>query len=528
MRAPSLLLLPLCAALATALPLRAGGLEEDVRQLVAKEGLSKAAIGICVLDERGAPLVSLGDAQPLKPASNQKILTTATALRRLGEAYQHETLILTPTPLSGGVVRGDIVIVGGGDPNISGRFYDGDGMALLRRWASDLKGAGLMSVEGDIVGDESLMEAERFHPDWDARQSERWYSAQVSALAINDNCLDVVVRPGPLPGAEADVSWTPRAPELKVVANVRTSASGKAKVILRRKPGGNRITVEGTLPLRSSPWKGEVTLDDPAAVFAGAFREALLDAGVRVRGVARTRSLSTEPGVREPAAAPGTEASGARPSGAPEPGLVQPGSQLLVRHRSSLLQDLPIIHKRSQNLHAELLFKLTARAVTGRGSWEGGAAAVRAHVEGLGIPLDGLVVRDGSGLSHENRVSARVLAQVLHAVRGRPYFSAYYDSLPVGGEDGTLARRFGPGSLARGHVHAKTGYIAGVSALSGYIEQGGRIWTFSIIANGLRGGPSPARDLQDAVVERLARALRAAGPPRDARPAAPPAASPPG
>ncbi|MBI4606652.1 MAG: D-alanyl-D-alanine carboxypeptidase/D-alanyl-D-alanine-endopeptidase [Planctomycetes bacterium] len=449
-------------------PARGRDLDAEVDRLIARHGLSRLGVGVAIIDEGGRTACAINADVPFKPASNQKVLTTAAALHGLGADFRYETVLLGTGPVAGGKLQGDLVIRGGGDPNISGRFHGGDPSALLRRWARDLHAAGLREVTGDIVADDTLFDDERFPAVWDSRQQEVWYAAQVSALSINDNCADVTVRPGASPGKPARITVEPARAGIAVEGSVETRAGRGSRVIVHRKPGTNLISVRGEIGVRADPWNGNVTLDDPASVFACALEAALEGAGVTVRGGARKAerpAASGESGDAPlarpvPASAHGPGGSGGGTGG---------GSRgtVLLRHTSTLLEDLPVVLKRSQNLHAEILLKLLGARAGGEGSRKGGARAVQRYLEAKGIPAAGLVVADGSGLAHENRVTARVFARVLHAVRSEPYFERYLQVLPIAGKDGTLDDRFQGKSPARGNLYAKTGYIRGVSCLSG-------------------------------------------------------------
>src|SRR4030095_4932541 len=159
-----------------------------------------------------------------------------------------ETTGAAAAPVESGRIAGDVVIRGSGDPNISGRFYGGDGMALLHRWAAELEKVGLSEVAGDVVADDTLFDDVRFLPGWDPKQEETWYSAQVSALSLNDNCVDVTVRPAKTPGRAATVETPPRGEAIQVEGSPETTAGGAARIIVHRKPGTNRLRVEGQIP----------------------------------------------------------------------------------------------------------------------------------------------------------------------------------------------------------------------------------------------------------------------------------------
>lgn len=472
----------------------AGNLEDSIRGLISKHGFKPKNVAVAVISGRSKVLVAINDRKPFKPASNQKILTTAAAIHLLGPEYEYETTISATAPLRTGRIAGDLIVRSTGDPNISGRFYNGDPTSLFESWARKLFEHGLRRIEGDLIADDTFFDDERLLPSWDRGQEMAWYSAQVSALNINDNCLDVTVRPARKAGRPASVRFVPACSLIRIAGVSRTVAKGKTKVLVHRTPGTNRLTVGGQIGLRSSPWRGNITIEDPALVFVSALEEVFRGVGIELGGRVRkkTRAVKAEP-VDRSAPAGNRLASSSTET-------------VLVRHTSSLRKDLPIILKRSQNLHAEVLLKALGAHSGGEGSLRGGRRALRKFLRMKDISDEVLVVGDGSGLSHENRVSARMLARVLRSVQGERYFEEYLRSLPIAGKDGTLDDRFRR-SLVKEKVFAKTGYIRGVSCLSGYVVKAGRVWSFAVLVNGLKGGARGAKQLQEKVAERVYRAM---------------------
>jgi D-alanyl-D-alanine carboxypeptidase/D-alanyl-D-alanine-endopeptidase (penicillin-binding protein 4) len=462
-------------------------LEEEVHGLIARfvgEGRDGggAEVAVVVLGDKGEALVDIRGREPMKPASNMKVLTTAAALHWLGAGHEYETTLTARAPLVQGAIAGDVVVRGTGDPNLSGRFRGGDPAAIFRDWARKLREAGLRRIDGDLIADDTFFDDVRMPPSWDSRQEEAWYSAQVSALSLNDNCLDIRVSPGSRAGAAARVVLGPACSIVSLRQNVVTAASGSPRVIVHRKRGTNDISVTGNIGVKSAPWSGNVTVHDPALFFAATLEQVLEAEGIEVAG--RARKLE--------------RATGAERDRGPTQGRV------LVRHVSTLAEDLPIINKRSQNLHAEILLKVIGARVEGEGSLSGGDKAIRRYLRERDLPASGLAVGDGSGLSHENKVSALLLAAVLdERRRSTKDFPLFLASLPVAGEDGTLDDRFKSLPALRGKIHAKTGYIRGVSCLSGYVLRDSRVWSFSVLVNGLRGGAQGAKRLQERVGERV-------------------------
>lgn len=416
--------------------------------------------------------------EPEVPASTMKIATTATALELLGPGFEHETRVLAAGSLGkDGVLKGNLVIRGSGDPSISRRFQLDDARPLLSDWADDIKKT-VKVIEGDLVADDRAFERLGFHPDWDPKEAQEWYAAEVSALNLNDNCVDIEVTPGP-----NGVQVVARPQTSAFVLDVRatlTPAKGEHKLSYVRDQDGRTFHVTGKVWTKAPAFESPVAVTQPALVFASVLADRLKEAGVTLNG--KVRLLDT------------TEQ---RPE----------GPNVLVR-RSPLPRALMVCNKRSQNLYAECLLKTLGLAKGQGGSWVEGAKVVEKHLASLKIPADQFCVRDGSGLSREDRLSARALETVLECMAKGPNASMFMDSLSTAGVDGTLEKRLK--TLARGAVfHGKTGTMHGVSALAGLLEleHGAHgeheVIAIAFIVNGTHGAAT-ARQAQDDAVRVIA------------------------
>ena len=489
---------------------KSSSLENQIRWLATQHGFGERNISVTVIDDRGRVRVGINRHAPFKPASNMKVLTTAAALHLLGASYEFETQLLSTSPIREHAIEGDLILRGTGDPNISGRFYDGGATALLRTWARQLNAHGLWRVSGDLIVDDSFFDDVRFLPSWDRGQEGRWYSAQISSLSFNDNCIDVSIHPARSIGSRARVSIVPACSAIRAQGAPRTVPGSKWGITIHRKTGTNDLSIGGKIGQRvKGDFTDYVTVDDPAMFFGSVLARVLAEEGIEIAG--RVRRVKAGDGYYDNASRQQTSArSGARES-ARTAKSVAAGETLLVRHTSTLEQDLAVINKNSQNLHAEILLKSLGARVEGSGSVEGGARAIRRFVAEKGLRASGLEVRDGSGLSHENRVSSGLLAGVLRAVMAEPYFETFRDSLAVAGTDGTLRSKFWRSKQLHGRVMAKTGNISGVSSLSGYLTRGSKTWCFSILVNGFPGFPKGSKsvpDLQEKILNRLDLAMR--------------------
>ncbi|MHC4973156.1 MAG: D-alanyl-D-alanine carboxypeptidase/D-alanyl-D-alanine endopeptidase [Planctomycetota bacterium] len=415
-------------------------------------GVPREGLSVMVGRDRGAPLLAVAPDAPRIPASNAKLLTAAAAVALLGEGFHFETTI-------GRTPGGALVVTGGGDPNLSGRFFDGDPARVLRLMARDVAAKGVREVT-ELLLDASRFDDEYVHPGWPRDQAERWYCAPVAALVYNDSCWDVTVYPRPRAGAAARVDVQPALLGASVSNRCETVAAGQHVVHVGRGKDTD-LEVRGRILRTSAGITGHVAVRDPVLFFGRGLAAALQAEGVRVAGAVRRGRA--------------------------------PRQTRLVAYRSDLKRTLKVMLTDSQNLYAECTLKRL-----GTGSFAAGGEAVLRALGRLEVETAGVVVADGSGLARANRVTARALYGTLHALRKRPIF---VEALAAGGE-GTLRRRY---RELGARVRAKTGTIRGVRSLSGYVTgRGGHRYVFVILANG-KSAPR-ARQLQDRIVRVLAEA----------------------
>jgi len=400
--------------------------------------------------ERGGTLAFGVEAdRPLAPASNMKLVTSAAALLLLGPAWSFETQLEAGGPITAGVLDGALVVRAAGDP-----LYDpgGDPAALLQPAIDALVRAGLRRVRGDLVLDERDYQEPAPYAGWpDSSQYWTEYCALSGGFSLNRGCLAVQVKPGAV-GAPARVTVVPAEHGLEPHFDVDTVAKGEIVVSLFVKAGS--LFVRGKLPVRTESYTAECAHTDPVELFGAVLAARLRAAGIAIDGQVR------------------------RARGAP-------GGEVLVTLATPLVRYLVPINTDSINAVADELFLAMGQELEGAGSAAGGARATARALERLGVDTTGFVQHDGSGLSRDNRVTARQLTELLTAVLELDPDTAalFRDSLAVAGETGTLEKRM-RGSAAAGRVRAKTGFIAGVSSLSGVVQaDDGRELVFSVIVS---------------------------------------------
>lgn len=406
-------------------------------------------------------------------ASNMKLFTTAAALDALGAGYNFETELLMRGTVEDGVLAGDLAVVGGGDPMFSWRLPDGDPYSIFLVWAAALAERGVSRVDGSLFLDHGLFGDERVHPQWRANNYLEWYQVPVDSLGFFENVVRVRALPAARAGLPARVVTDPPIDYFPIDADVRTLPGWSGNQMRVHRPyGSEELRVTGGVYVGTDELEKPLSVDDPVAYFGAAVRTALAARGVSVAGPDRPV--------------------------ADLPGLVW---KPVAVHRTGLLHVIEVTNHESNNLMADTLLKLIGATRCGGGTWENGARAVAEVVSRIGgIPLDRLSFVDGSGLARGNRMAPADVTRFLAGAWREPWAEAYVESLPTGGsKPSSLAKRL---EEHRGRVFAKTGTIAGVSALSGYVfAPSGRLYAFSVLAH---GGVGPARTVQDAVVEAIA------------------------
>ncbi|GGO65034.1 D-alanyl-D-alanine carboxypeptidase/D-alanyl-D-alanine endopeptidase [Nonomuraea cavernae] len=447
-------------------------LTQDLNQILSDSRLTIARAGVVVKSAaNGDELYATDAGKLLIPASNTKLFTSAAAAETLGLDYRFPTTVLTGGRKAGSVLGGDLVLRGTGDPTMLAADYD----AL----AAKVAGAGIKVVTGRLVADDTWFDSVRLGNDWTWDDETAYYAAPISALTASpDTDYDagsVIVSVAPS-GGEVKVSTTPETDYFKIVNRATVGAS--TDVLIERQHGTRTVVITGTVAGTYNEW---VAVDDPTAYVSSLFRKALTKHGVRVLGPTVT------------AAAPS-------------------GAQELAQHESMPLSELLVpFMKLSNNIHAEILTKAMGRKVAGQGTWAAGLKVTTDFAKANGVEV--LNLRDGSGLSRRDGFTPTSIVQLLTAVRGKPWYQTWYDSLPIAGNadrfvGGTLRSRM-RGTPAANNVRAKTGSLTGVTALSGYVTSAdGEPLVFSIMLNQYLSG-SP-KDIEDKIAVRLAQFSRTA------------------
>jgi len=479
------------------------GFKQAVNQQVAAARRIAPELGVHVVElESGDTVYSFHPDTVRIAASNTKLFTSAAALDRLGPGFFFETEVLIRGELHNGTLAGDLAIVGGGDPSISGRQYNGDSFGVFRRWAAALRERGVERIAGELVLVHGLFDRETVHPDWPRDQLTRWYEAPVSALSFNDNCVLVRVRPTGRSGRAARVEVVPPLPMFEVDSNARTTSRRRRQWLRIDRRTGERshvLTVAGLIASRTESVDKWVAVSDPVRYFGAALRAALAEEGIELEGPLRPAASLAEVGQLPDA--------GLRAAANPFPGMdvrrpaKGSGWRRVLTHRTDLLTVLEVINKRSQNFYAESLLKLLGARLCGAGNWPAGVRVVEEFVEEIGLGTRGWSLADGSGMSRRNRLAPRQLTGLLRHMFFHRWGGEFMRTLPYSGEPDLRWDKRLAEAPYRGNVLAKTGSLSGVSALSGYAKaRSGKIYAFSILCNRSRSN-AQAMTAQDRIVK---------------------------
>lgn len=444
---------------------------------VIEEKLAGADVSITVRDRlSGEAIYDYNGLTTVKPASNMKLLTTAAALDILGKDYRFNTSLYTSGKVSNGVLKGDVYLKGQGDPTLS--------IEDLQQFAEELKAQGIHKIDGRIVGDDKWFDNDLLTPGIWIGDESYYYAAPISALTTSPNTdydsgTIIVEAVGTVVGDLPSIKVTPHNGDLQILNEAQTVEVGKANTItIERLHQTNKIVISGNLPVDKTK-REWVTVKHPTTHTLTMFQAVLVDSGIE---------YSKEKVFQ--AATPNS-------------------AQLVAMKQSMTLEQLLIPYmKLSNNGIADILVKTMGKVKSNHGSTKAGLQAIRDYGNSINLNMTDWQFEDGSGMSHENKVSSLLVSELLYQVQREDWFTTYFTSLPVAANTdrmvgGTLRNRL-KDPLTAGKVYAKTGSLTGVSTLSGYLETGsGQSYIFSVLVQNKSGASTAIDEIVKEIAEEL-------------------------
>jgi D-alanyl-D-alanine carboxypeptidase/D-alanyl-D-alanine-endopeptidase (penicillin-binding protein 4) len=462
--------------------------------------------------DNGEPVITYNSSMSLAPASGLKVFTTSAALYYLGEDYKYETILYASGKIDKkGVLKGDLIICGSGDPTLGSSAVKGSMQlpSVLNELTDAIRNAGIVKISGDIIADESLFKGLPLSGAWNWEDMGNYYGAPVSALCINENMYKLFFRPGKETGLPASIIRSePEIPGLRFRNYMLTGPEGSGdNGIIYSAPGSDLAEARGTVPAGAEEFSIKGAMPDPALLASGMLRESLISNGITVKGNAvRYGNEAAQFYIKGNKNPGGKEIVGNQ--SLPYLRLQDQDSVKIVSLFSPELKDIIYMtNKRSNNLYTEQLLRTIAAKVKGEGSEEKGIEALYSFLDKAGVPRTGVELRDGCGLSRSDMITAKAMAKLLTFNSKQKYFQSFYNSLEVAGDPDDIGyhQKFGAGTVIAKNVRLKSGLINKVRSHSGYLKtRSGRMISFSFIANNFSGSYEKIDELHKIILIVLA------------------------
>ncbi len=451
--------------------------------------LSNAHLGLAIYDITAeSMLYELNSNRLFSPASNLKLFTSAAALELLGPGYRFKTGFYKTGRIDNkGRLKGDLIIRGGGDPLISGRFRESV-TEVLELWADSLLLLGIKEIKGNIMVDNSFFSGPDLGAGWSWDDLSYWYACPLSALSFNDNCVDLEFFPGLKVGDPAIIKINPVTDYIKITNQAVTSlADSDFTLDYYRVPYTNDVEFFGSMAVNDTDGVTDyVSVDRPELYTVSVFIDILKTKGIKFKG--EYYSLDDRGGGE-------LNISSAKME-----------NELFEWKSDSLGSVISVINKNSQNFFAEQSLMTLGRELGGEGSLEKGIEIAAAFYDSIGISSDDLAMYDGSGLSYINLVKPSAITRLLRYMHEGPNSRVYYESLAIPGQDRSVRNRLMDEEY-RENVHAKTGSISNTRSFSGYIDgpRTGHLIAFSIMINNYSCESSYVTDWYDSIAAAILR-----------------------
>lgn len=455
---------------------------QEIVKLLTDEALKEATVGFEVRDPKTDSIIfQYNNYKSLTPASIQKLITTSVALEILGPQTRFSTTLYYRGKIERGVLKGDIVIKGSGDPTLGSQLFDETSKKdIIKRWRDSIKAIGITRIEGSVIADASIFDIYANPPTWTWQDMGNYYGAGVYGVAIYDNAFDMVFNSKLLDaGDKATLLRTfPDVPLFNIQSDLTAADIDADNSYVYSMPYDNDVMVTGQIPKGKSEYPVRGAMPNPPLCAAWLLTKALNKAEVTITGmpsvVSRKMVDSTDIML-----------------------------QCIAEIQSPTVAD--IVYKTNQNsvnLFAEYLLKHVGLRMRGKASLYSGVVAIENYLKANNAVLEGINIMDGCGLSRMNTITPHFMTSLLcDYYRCSPYFNEFYRSLPVSGESGTLAS-FGKHKPLKGRINAKTGTMTRVKSLCGFITtQSGKLLCFSFTVNNQSCSAGKLKSIMEDVFE---------------------------
>lgn len=449
-------------------------LARQIDMQIAEPELQTALVGVMVQSAETGEIIYQHNANTLMmPASNEKIVTSIAALLKLGPDFQYQTEIYATGQIEDGVLNGDLVVVGSGDPTLSYRFCDKNSNCFVfQSWADSLYARGIHTIKGNIIGIDDVFDDEFIGYGWSVMNLSNAYSAQIGGLIFNENKAQLILD-ADSSGEYLNLSVLPDLGYLKLLPELEINAD-KTEITIDRRLETNLVRIKGKIQPGFHDTEN-LSIHDPTQYFLAGLKWELVRQGIKIYGDPIDADLIS-----------GKEnLSNQKP--------------LFIHNSPPFKEVLKILMKESQNLYAESLVKLLGHKFGSEGSFAEGEKVVKETLKRFGLDENSYSYMDGSGLCRYNYISPALIAKLLRNMYYHPYTKIFQQSLPIAGVDGTIGYRM-KGTVAQNNIFAKTGTISNARCLSGYAKtKDGETLVFSTMFNNFLCSVNVVMDIQDRI-----------------------------
>lgn len=450
-------------------------LADQLQRQISVPELETALVGIMVQSAETGEILFEHNANTLfLPASNEKIPTAVATLLNLGENFQYETAIYTNGKIEDGILKGDLIVVGSGDPTIGYRSCENekDSCFAFINWADSLKAMGINKIDGNIVGVDDVFDDESIGYGWTLDNLPFSYSAPIGGLTFNENFVTIRIEADSF-GENIYYTILPDFEYFNLFSTLKIDRE-KTDIKFNRIFNTNDIEIDGKIrPGRS--YTQRLSIHNPTLYFVSALKYELLNLGIEISGDVFDADELIDQSNSD-------------------------SSVYLFSHYSDSLKNiLRVLLKESQNLYAECMVKSLGHYFGSEGSFAEGEKILKQTLNQFGLEENSYAFKDGSGMSRYSYISPAQLTKILRHVYFHPLGSTFRDCLPIAGVDGTIGHRL-KGTVAAGKIFAKTGTVSNVRCLSGYATTAdGETLIFSTMFNNFLCSVQVVLDVQDQI-----------------------------